>query len=88
MPFPPYDAFGGFLNMRRPVGRRVQPKAAITLTELNSGTQRIVDTFTNDYAALVRDNPLPFAVLDDTQKQKKVLIVERESAASPHFTNW
>lgn len=75
MPFPPYDAFGGFLNMRRPVGRRISPRTTISLTELNKGAQRVVDTFTNDYATLVRDNPLPFADLDATQRQKQVAIV-------------
>ncbi len=75
MPFPPYDAFGGFLNMRRPVDRRVSPKASISLLELNTGTGRIVDTFGTDYAALVRDNTAPFASLDSTQQQMRVAVV-------------
>jgi hypothetical protein len=76
MPFPPMDAFGGLINARRSVAdRRVELRKSATLSELNQGPGRIVDSFWQDYARLVRDDPAPFAELDPRQKDTSVAII-------------
>lgn len=76
MSFPPYDAFGGFVNSITPLNKRRKTlRGAIDLDTLNTGVTRIIDVYAADYASVVRDNPAPFATLDDVQKTSEVAIV-------------
>ncbi|TPG76283.1 flavin monoamine oxidase family protein [Pseudomonas arsenicoxydans] len=76
MPFPPYDAFGGFVNSVAPMSKRRRVLSApIDLDTLNTGVTRIVDVFAADYATTVRDNAAPFATLNAAQQQTEVAII-------------
>lgn len=76
MPFPPYDAFGGFTNSIAPFARRnrILPQP-IDLDTLNTGVSRIIDIYPANYAAVVRDNPAPFATLTSAQQNTHVAII-------------
>ncbi|WP_130905575.1 MULTISPECIES: FAD-dependent oxidoreductase [unclassified Pseudomonas] len=76
MPFPTYDAFGGFANSVLPFSkRRKKLPGPVDLDTLNTGVTRIIDVYAADYASVVRDNPAPLATLNDSQKNTEVAIV-------------
>ncbi len=70
--FPSLSAFGGVKGIGKSqfVEHKDKP-----LKDLNSGYGRMIDTFIYNYPELVRDNPTPFATVQNNGKNIKVAII-------------